>query len=51
MKDSKLSGPAIFMYSTVVVMIATALLAFIAYYGGFTESRIVLWTGRRKNNA
>lgn len=45
MKNGKLSGPAIFMYSTVAVMIAVALSSFVAYYGGFTDSGIVLWTG------
>ncbi len=45
MKNSKLSGPAIFMYSTVVIMIAVATAAFAAYYGGFTDSLVVLWTG------
>ena len=45
MKNSKLSGPAIFMYSTVAVMIAVALAAFIVYYGGFCDSNIVLWIG------
>lgn len=45
MKSGKLSGPAIFMYSTVATMIVVALSAFSAYYGGFTDSGAVLWTG------
>ena len=45
MKDRNLSGPAIFMYSTIAVMIAIALVSFVAYYGGFTDVNAVLWTG------
>ena len=45
MKDGKLSGPAIFMYSTVALMIAVAVCSFTAYYGGFTDNVVVLWTG------
>ncbi|MBR3994101.1 MAG: hypothetical protein IKI97_02360 [Clostridia bacterium] len=45
MKDGKLSGPAIFMYSTVVIMIAVTLFSFVAYYDGYTDNGAVLWTG------
>jgi len=45
MKDRKLSGPAIFMYSTIAVMIILSALFFILYYGGFTDSGVVLWFG------
>lgn len=45
MKEGKLSGPAIFMYSTVAVMVILSTVMFVLYYGGFTDSGIVLWVG------
>lgn len=45
MKGNKLSGPAIFMYSTVVIMIAVALSTLTAYYGGIAKNNVVLWIG------
>lgn len=44
-KEKKLSGPAIFMYSTIAVMILVSTILFILYYGGFTSSGIILWGG------
>ena len=45
MKNGKLSGPAIFMYSTIAVTAVLSTVMFILYYGGFTDSGAVLWSG------
>ncbi len=39
------SGPAIFMYIIIGLTLITSIICFTLYYGGFTESRIVLFTG------
>ena len=39
------SGPAIFMYIIIGITLITSIVCFSLYYGGFTESRIVLFTG------
>lgn len=45
MTKPKLSGPAVFMYSTMVLTALAAALCFVLYYGGITASDGVLWTG------
>ena len=45
MKDTKLSGPAIFMYSTIVLMAVLSTAMFVLYYGDFTDNGIILWIG------
>ncbi len=45
MKNSRLSGPAIFMYSVIGVTIIISAICFIIHYGGFAHSGAVLWTG------
>ncbi len=45
MKGSSLSKPAIFMYSTIAVMIVISAVMFVLYYGGFTDNGVVLWIG------
>ena len=42
---SKLSGPAIFMYSAIVVMIFVSSVCFVLHYGKIFENGIVLWVG------
>ena len=39
------SGPAIFMYSVIVVSIIIWVTCFSLYYGGINDSKIILWTG------
>lgn len=39
------SGPAIFMYSVIVIGIIIASICFGMYYGGNSQSKIVLWIG------
>jgi len=45
MKKSRLSGPAIFMYSVIALTIIISAVCFILHYGGFTENGAVLWIG------
>ena len=45
MEKAKKSGPAIFMYSVIAVMVTAAAACLGLYYGGRTESGAVLWTG------
>ena len=39
------SGPAIFMYSVIVICIIVASVCFGMFYGGKTESKVILWIG------
>ena len=39
------SGPAIFMYIIIGLTLITSIVCFTLYYGGFTESTIILFTG------
>ena len=39
------SGPAIFMYSVIVITIIISVICFTLYYGGTTESQVILWVG------
>ncbi len=41
----KPSDPAIFMNSTIVLMVLISLTCFTFYYGNKTDSNVVLWTG------
>ena len=45
MTKPKLSGPAVFMYSTMVLTALIAALCFVLYYSGLFASGVVLWTG------
>ncbi len=45
MKNSKLSGPAIFMYSTIVFTALLSAVCFALYYTGSFSHSAVLWTG------
>lgn len=45
MKNKKISGPAIFMYSVIIVTLVTAIICFTLYYGNYNKSEILLWTG------
>ncbi len=45
MSKEKKSGPAIFMYSVIAATIIIALVCFVLYYGGTTDSGVVLWIG------
>ena len=45
MKDKKLSGPAIFMYSAIALTAALAAVIFSLYYAGVYENEAFLWCG------
>ncbi len=45
MKKHTLSGPAVFMYSAIVLMTVVSGICLSFYYFSFTESNIVLWAG------
>lgn len=45
MKNSKLSGPAVFMYSFIVLTFVLSAVCLILYYGNFTDSGFVKWSG------
>ncbi|MBQ4556690.1 MAG: hypothetical protein IJA60_03475 [Clostridia bacterium] len=45
MKKSKLSGPAIFMYSVMALTAIIAAVCFVLYYSGTHDSSTVLWVG------
>ena len=45
MKKAKKSGPAIFMYSVIVITAITAIVCLVLYYGNFNKNGTVLWTG------
>ena len=45
MKNTKLSGPAVFMYTSIAVMTLLSAVMLALYYGGITDSGIVRWTG------
>ncbi len=44
-KTPKLSGPAIFMYSTIVLMIAISAVCFYLYYSKTLSNDVILWSG------
>ncbi len=45
MEKPKKSGSALFMYAVIALMLAVAALCFALYYGKFTQSGAVEWTG------
>ena len=45
MKNSKLSGPAIFMYSFIVLTLLLSAVCFVLFYCGYTNSGFILWLG------
>ena len=45
MKKTKLSGPALFMYSAVALTAIIAAVCFIVHYSGIYKSALILWTG------
>ncbi len=45
MKKRKFSGPAIFMYSAIVLTVLVAAVFFLLYYTGICKSDAVLWIG------
>ena len=45
MKLFQKSGPALFMYSVIGIGILTSVLTLGAYYGGKTDSRVIMWIG------
>lgn len=45
MKNSKLSGPAMFMYSFILLTFLASVICFAVYYGGRADSAAVKWTG------
>jgi len=45
MRNTKLSGPAVFMYSTMALTAASAVICFILYYSGITKNNAILWCG------
>ena len=45
MKKTKLSGPAVFMYSVIALTLIISALCFILYYSGITQSGVILRTG------
>ncbi len=45
MNKKKLSGPAVFMYSTIILMVILSVTGFTLYYTGIYESDVVLWVG------
>ena len=45
MKKHNLSGPAVFMYSVIVLVFGVSAVCFTLYYAGFTDSTVILWGG------
>ncbi len=45
MKKQKLSGPAIFMYSVILLTVLISVVCFSIYYSGTYENGTVLWVG------
>lgn len=45
MSKSKKSGPAIFMYTVIVITVIVSIICFILYYGNIYRNNIILWTG------
>ncbi|MBE6678985.1 MAG: hypothetical protein E7598_00515 [Ruminococcaceae bacterium] len=45
MKKQKLSGPAIFMYGTIVLTVLIAAICFTLYYSGTYKNDLILWCG------
>ena len=45
MTKTKISGPAIFMYSVIVITLITSIVCFLNYYQFDNKSEVVLWIG------
>ena len=45
MSKNKKSGPAIFMYSVIIVTAITCVICFISYYKNYYKNEIILWVG------
>ena len=45
MTKTKISGPAIFMYSVIVITLITSIVCFLIYYQFDNKSEVVLWIG------
>lgn len=45
MNKRKVSGPALFMYSVIAITVVTWVICFCLYYGGRTDSSVILWVG------
>ena len=45
MSKKKISGPAIFMYSVIIITLITSITCFTLYYKHINNSKVILWTG------
>ena len=45
MSKTKKSGPAIFMYCVIAIMLITSIVCFVLYYGNIHKNIAILWTG------
>ena len=45
MKETKKSGPAIFMHSVIGITLIISIICFYIYYSGTNISKVILWTG------
>ena len=45
MEKNKMSKPAIFMHSVIIVTCLASIICFTLYYGNIYKSEVVLWTG------
>lgn len=45
MKKQRISGPAVFMYSTILLTLLLSLICFFLYYSGIHKNTVVLWSG------
>ena len=45
MKKQRISGPAVFMYSTILLTLLISLVCFSLYYSGIHKNSVVLWSG------
>jgi hypothetical protein len=45
MKKRNLSGPAVFMYSTILLTVLVSLVCFWLYYSGVHKNSVILWVG------
>lgn len=45
MKKTKISGPAIFMYSVILITLITSTICFLNYYKFDNKSKVILWIG------
>ena len=42
---TKISGPALFMYTVIVITLITSIVCFTIYYKGINNNSVILWTG------